>query len=170
MAYDYMAKAEEAETAVENLKAGLERELGLESVAVKDIGEGKYAIVGHDIYISKADSVIVGSLIRELDGSEYGIPGGHYQVFVPSDKGGWRKSGSRERGPGFGDKVWRRNTKHDGLEISFGSKPEELVLKSLKAAGYRWSGKLGLWWSKNTGKARNIIASLRLTKVDDVAA
>lgn len=67
---------------------------------------------------------------------------------------------------GFGDKVWRTNPEHNGIECSFDGKPSESVRNKLKAAGFRFSGKQGLWYAKDTDKTRSVMAALKLTCVD----
>ena len=68
---------------------------------------------------------------------------------------------------GFGDKVWRINEDHNGIECSFAGKPSESVRSKLKAAGFRFSGKQGLWYAKDSDKARKTIQALRLAYVGD---
>ena len=68
---------------------------------------------------------------------------------------------------GFGDKVWRINEEHNGIECSFAGKPSESVRSKLKAAGFRFSGKQGLWYAKDSDKAREAVQSLKLTYVGD---
>ena len=67
---------------------------------------------------------------------------------------------------GFGDKVWRTNPEHNGIECSFDGKPSESVRNKLKAAGFRFSGKQGLWYAKDTDKTRSAMTALKLTCVD----
>lgn len=51
------------------------------------------------------------------------------------------------RGAGFGDRVWRKNSKHGyGIEVSFGGKPDETTRNSLKQMGFRWSHVGGVWY------------------------
>lgn len=42
------------------------------------------------------------------------------------------------------------NTQKNGIELSFSEKPSEAIRNSLKAIGFRWSGKMGIWWAKQT--------------------
>lgn len=67
---------------------------------------------------------------------------------------------------GFGDKVWRTNPEHNGIECSFDGKPSESVRNKLKAAGFRFSGKQGLWYAKDTDKTRSAMTALKLICVD----
>lgn len=83
----------------------------------------------------------------------------------PADKKSIVKTGE-ESTYGFGDKVWRTNPEHNGIECSFDGKPSESVRNKLKAAGFRFSGKQGLWYAKDTDKARGAMAALKLTCVD----
>lgn len=68
---------------------------------------------------------------------------------------------------GFGDKVWRINEEHNGIECSFAGKPSESVRSKLKAAGFRFSGKQGLWYAKDSDKTRKAVQSLGLAYVGD---
>ncbi len=52
-------------------------------------------------------------------------------------------------GKGFGDKVWRKNTKHDGIELSFAGKPDERTRTIMKSLGFRWSHISGVWYLAN---------------------
>ena len=62
----------------------------------------------------------------ELIGSEYVV-----KVIVKP------KAGRVPRGTGFGDMVWRRNSKHNGVEVSFKDKPTEGMRQDLKNLGFR---------------------------------
>lgn len=42
------------------------------------------------------------------------------------------------------------NTRLNGVEISFDSKPEKGILDSLKANGFRWSPKKSIWYAKQS--------------------
>lgn len=42
------------------------------------------------------------------------------------------------------------NTVKNGIEITFNEKPSDVVRTALKDAGFRWGGKLGYWFAKNT--------------------
>lgn len=64
---------------------------------------------------------------------------------------------------GFGDKVWRTNEEHGGVECSFEGKPSEAVRSKLKAGGFRFSGKQGFWYAKDTDRSRKVIQSLKLS-------
>ena len=56
------------------------------------------------------------------------------------------KAGRVPRGTGFGDMVWRRNSKHNGVEVSFSGKPEDHIRNELKSLGFRWSHTSGVWY------------------------
>lgn len=43
-----------------------------------------------------------------------------------------------------------RNEKYNSLEISFQSKPAAEVREALKACGFRWNGKAGIWYGYTT--------------------
>ena len=52
---------------------------------------------------------------------------------VPADKG-------------FGDRVWRENSEHGGIEVSFAKRPDESERATLKQLGFRWSRMSGVWY------------------------
>lgn len=49
-------------------------------------------------------------------------------------------------GKGFGDRVWRENSEHGGIEVSFAKRPDENERATLKALGFRWSRMSGVWY------------------------
>lgn len=56
------------------------------------------------------------------------------------------KAGRQPAGKGFGDKVWRENSQHNGIELSFEKRPDEKIRAELKALGFRWSRVGGVWY------------------------
>lgn len=61
-----------------------------------------------------------------------------------------QQSGARmPRGNGFGHMVWRKNTKHDGIELSFNGKPDDKIREAMKSLGFRWSHISGVWYISN---------------------
>lgn len=50
------------------------------------------------------------------------------------------------------------NAVKNGIEITFTEKPSDVVRTALKDAGFRWGGKLGFWFAKNT-EARMALAN-----------
>ena len=50
------------------------------------------------------------------------------------------------------------NAVKNGIEITFTEKPSDVVRTALKDAGFRWGGKLGYWFAKNT-EARMALAN-----------
>lgn len=56
------------------------------------------------------------------------------------------KGARQPAGKGFGDKVWRENSEHDGIEISFAKRPDESERAKLKSLGFRWSRMGGVWY------------------------
>lgn len=54
-----------------------------------------------------------------------------------------------------------------GLEVKFTEKPEQEVLDGLKAGGFRWSRKEGLWYARDTEKSRETLVNV--LHVDDKA-
>lgn len=49
-------------------------------------------------------------------------------------------------GKGFGDRVWRENSEHGGIEVSFAKRPDEKERAKLKQLGFRWSRVSGVWY------------------------
>ena len=49
-------------------------------------------------------------------------------------------------GKGFGDRVWRENSEHGGIEVSFAKRPDESERATLKQLGFRWSRMSGVWY------------------------
>lgn len=49
-------------------------------------------------------------------------------------------------GKGFGDRVWRENSEHGGIEVSFAKRPDENERATLKQLGFRWSRIGGVWY------------------------
>lgn len=49
--------------------------------------------------------------------------------------------------------VYTLNAEKNGIEISFPGKPAAAVLDVLKSAGYRWSSRRRIWWSKQSAAA-----------------
>ena len=49
-------------------------------------------------------------------------------------------------GKGFGDRVWRENSEHGGIEVSFAKRPDESERATLKQWGFRWSRMSGVWY------------------------
>ena len=49
-------------------------------------------------------------------------------------------------GKGFGDRVWRENSEHGGIEVSFSKRPDESERATLKQLGFRWSRMSGVWY------------------------
>ena len=49
-------------------------------------------------------------------------------------------------GKGFGDRVWRENPEHGGIEVSFAKRPDESERATLKQLGFRWSRMSGVWY------------------------
>ena len=49
-------------------------------------------------------------------------------------------------GKGFGDRVWRENSEHGGIEVSFAKRPDESERATLKQLCFRWSRMSGVWY------------------------
>lgn len=80
------------------------------------------------------------------------------------------KAGRPKAGTGFGDKVWRNNTKHGGIELSFAGKPSEEMRDKMKSLGFRWSHASGVWYISNKKSGENVSAFLKyngFTQVED---
>ncbi|MBU8803389.1 LPD29 domain-containing protein [Bacillus subtilis] len=56
--------------------------------------------------------------------------------------------------------VLRINEELNGIELYFGSKPEEEVLTHLKSNGFRYSGLKKCWWNKRNEKSMQVANSL----------
>lgn len=55
----------------------------------------------------------------------------------------------QDKADGAGDRITvTRNQEHNGVEITFAAKPSEAVRAALKARGFRWSGRQGLWYAR----------------------
>ena len=52
------------------------------------------------------------------------------------------------------------NSEKNGIEIRFGGKPAAEIIESLKANGFRWSGKQKMWYAKQTEETINFANSL----------
>ena len=57
-----------------------------------------------------------------------------------------QKSARVPAGKGFGDRVWRENSEHGGIEVSFAKRPDENERATLKALGFRWSRMGRVWY------------------------
>lgn len=53
-----------------------------------------------------------------------------------------------------------RNTEKNGIEITFTTKPAQIVLDTLKSAGYRWHNVKKLWYAKANEKTENAAKSI----------
>lgn len=52
------------------------------------------------------------------------------------------------------------NNEKNGIEIRFGGKPAAEIIESLKANGFRWSGKQKMWYAKQTEETISFANSL----------
>ena len=96
----------------------------------------------------------------ELIGDEYVV-----KVIVKA------KAGRTPRGTGFGAMVWRRNAKHNGIEVSFKDKPTDGMRQDLKGLGFRWSHTSGVWYIgiKKFGEAaQDFLVKRGFIHVEDV--
>lgn len=81
------------------------------------------------------------------------------------------KSARPPAGKGFGDKVWRENSQHDGIEVSFAKRPDEEDRGVLKTLGFRWSRMGGVWYlplKKMTPVVADYLAMGGFKKVEGV--
>lgn len=81
------------------------------------------------------------------------------------------KAGRPPAGKGFGDKVWRENSQHNGIELSFDKRPDEKARAELKALGFRWSRMGGVWYlplKKMLPVVADFLANNGFTKVEGV--
>ena len=58
------------------------------------------------------------------------------------------------------DAIITRNTEKNGIEITFATKPAQIVLDALKNAGYRWHNAKKLWYAKANEKTENAAKSI----------
>ncbi len=151
--------------AKETMKSEVERNLGYGTAeALADVKQGVVHYLGDDavciVSCVKEDEPYV-LAIRELH------PELTVRVIVREDA---PKKARPPRGAGFGDRVWRKNSKHGyGVEVSFGGKPDEATRNSLKQMGFRWSHLGGVWYlpaKKVTEQVSCYLAGL--TRGDDI--
>ena len=74
-------------------------------------------------------------------------------------------------GKGFGEKVWRTNNAHAGIELSFEKRPDEAMRSKLKMLGFRWSRVSGVWYislKKAGSNIADMLAGEGFTRVQDV--
>ena len=74
-------------------------------------------------------------------------------------------------GKGFGDRVWRENSEHGGIEVSFAKRPDESERATLKQLGFRWSRMSGVWYlplKKMGDGVAQFLAAGNFKKVDGV--
>lgn len=95
-------------------------------------------------------------------------------VMLPDDKIKYivkAKAGRQPAGKGFGDKVWRENSQHNGIEVSFAKRPNEKDRGVLKTLGFRWSRMGGVWYlplKKMTPAVADYLAMGEFKKVEGV--
>lgn len=53
------------------------------------------------------------------------------------------------------------NQEHKGIEVSFASKPDQDILITLKANGFRWHRVKKLWYAKDNSKSRSVIEDIK---------
>lgn len=52
--------------------------------------------------------------------------------------------------------VWQENLEYESIQIKFPKKPDQSVIKGLKAAGFKWSWRQEVWYAKDTPKSRQV--------------
>lgn len=62
------------------------------------------------------------------------------------------------------------NAALNGIELTFEEKPSEAIREQLKAHGFRWSKKQGLWYARNNTERRTFAESLTTVKPTEEAA
>lgn len=72
-----------------------------------------------------------------------------------------------EVGDGFGKGCWRENTRHNGIELSFGERPSSEVLSKIRGV-FKWSQRGGIWYARKCPATERIAVELNLTKVESV--
>lgn len=65
--------------------------------------------------------------------------------------------------------TYRINERLDGVEIRFEAKPEEEIRNNLKVAGFRWSPKNSVWYTKRTDDAVAFAIAICENTVDNTA-
>lgn len=55
------------------------------------------------------------------------------------------------------------NKQHNGIEISFDSKPSAAIREELKTAGFRWHNTRRVWYAKNTEERAQIAENIMMT-------
>ena len=48
-----------------------------------------------------------------------------------------------------------------GVEIHFDSKPDVEIRSVVKQCGFRWSRAQGIWWAKDSNRAREVVSALK---------
>ena len=125
--------------ASEALENAIVENLGYKTGSVAEVRSQVVNIIGcgekHCIVTCVEEDKPYVEAMCELIGSEYVV-----KVIVK------QKAGRVPRGTGFGDRVWRENSEHGGIEVSFAKRPDENERATLKALGFRWSRMSGVWY------------------------
>ncbi|RXZ78169.1 hypothetical protein EBB07_29380 [Paenibacillaceae bacterium] len=52
------------------------------------------------------------------------------------------------------------NTKKNGLEVKFATKPSDNIISAIKSLGFKWSSRHAVWWAKNTPERLELASRL----------
>ena len=150
--------------ASEALENAIVENLGYKTGTVAEVRSQVVNIIGcgekHCIVTCVEEDKPYVEAMCELIGSEYVV-----KVIVK------QKAGRAPRGTGFGHKVWRRNSKHKGIEVSFDEKPTEQMRSDLKSFGFRWSHTSGVWYigiKKFSETAAKYLSDMCIIHVEDI--
>lgn len=64
--------------------------------------------------------------------------------------------------------TWHRNLEHQGIEVSFDSKPLPDMISRLKSHGFRWSSRQKIWYAKESSYRLEFIKEIA-TQEDDAS-
>ena len=151
-------------TASDELGEYIANNLGFTAGTVAEVKDGVYNIIGIGttkgiVTCSEQDKPYIDAMI-ELMPEDY-----DFKAIV---KQGRQRS---PRGKGFGDRAWRNNSQHKGIELSFAGKPDDTMRNILKSLGFRWSHLGGVWYLPNNkvdDPVRTFISNNAFTKVEDI--
>lgn len=176
MSYKYLnttvGAEDESEVVAGNVAAILQNEMGMERVSHRsELVDGKFLVARTPgsvfLYVTLNDRPFTCRVMNEIFGrSEYEKYKGTIMIYVNQLAPSGHRHVRTVRQT-FGDKVWRRNVKRGGIEVSFESKPSEAMRTAMKSGGFRFS-KACIWYAKESPSAMKLVQDMNLTKVNDV--
>lgn len=154
--------------AIQELNEMIETSLGYKNVPLTEVKDGTVNTipVGEDkgiVTCTENDKPYVEAIINMMS-KDY-----EFKVIVKDSKGG--RKARIPAGTGFGDRVWRKNGKHNGIELSFGARPDDEFRTILKSYGFRWSRQGGVWYlplKKVTNEVTTFIVEQGFAEVESV--